>query len=91
MTPRASWRGSASTWTHAAIVTTPTPQLVVGHAPDRLVLPFSEPLQSSSAVRKGDADFLNFVNSWLAFRTADGWLTERQNDWFRSSDWLKGM
>ncbi len=79
---------------HAVIVTTPTPQLIVGHAPDRLVLPFSEPLQSSSAalaVRKGDADFLNFVNSWLAFRTEDGWLTERQNYWFRSSDWLKGM
>lgn len=79
---------------HAVLMTTPTPQLVVGHSPDRLFLPFAEPLQTSTtaaAIRKGDADFLNLLNSWLAFRTEDGWLPDRQQYWFTSSDWLKEM
>jgi len=78
---------------HALLVTTPTPQLIVGHAPDRLFLPFAEPLQTTStaaAIRKGDADFLNFLNSWLAFQAEDGWLGERQQYWFRGSNWTKG-
>lgn len=79
---------------HALLVTTPTPQLVVSHSPDRLVLPFTEPLQTTStaaAIRKGDADFLNFLNSWIAFRREDGWLTERQRYWFQTTEWMKGM
>ena len=79
---------------HAVVVTTPTPQLVVNTATDRLFLPLGEPLQVTSgalAIRKGDGDFLNLLNSWLAFRTEDGWLPERQNYWFRTTEWLKGM
>jgi len=78
---------------HALLVTTPTPKLVVDRAPDRLFLPFETALQSTTtamAIRKGDADFLNFLNSWLAFQAEDGWLGERQQYWFRGSDWTKG-
>jgi polar amino acid transport system substrate-binding protein len=79
---------------HAVLVTTPTPQLVVNHAPDRLFLPFADALQTTStaaAIRKGDADFLNFLNSWIAFRQEDGWLTERQRYWFQTTEWMKSM
>ncbi len=79
---------------HAVLVTTPTPQLVVAHSPERLFLPLADPLQSTTtaaAIRKGDADFLNFLNSWIAFRRESGWLPERQHYWFRTTEWTKGM
>lgn len=79
---------------HALLVTTPTPQLVVNQAPDRLFLPLAEPLHATTtaaAIRKGDGDFLNLLNSWIAFRREDGWLPERQHHWFHTTDWIKGM
>jgi polar amino acid transport system substrate-binding protein len=79
---------------HAALVTTPTPLLVVSQAPDRLAVPLDAPLQTTTtaaAIRKGDPDFLNFIDSWLAFQREDGWLAERQHYWFRTTEWLKGM
>lgn len=79
---------------HAALVTTPTPQLVVAQAPDRLVIPFDTPLQTTTtalAIRKGDPDFLNFLDSWLEFLREEGWLDERQHYWFRTTDWAKRM
>jgi polar amino acid transport system substrate-binding protein len=79
---------------HAMLVTTPTPKLVVSQAPDKLFQPFEEPLQVTSAalaVRKGDADFLNFLDSWIAFQREGGWLADRQNYWFKTTDWLKQM
>ena len=78
---------------HALLVMSPAPRLVVSQAPDKLFLPFDEPLQTTTttaaAIRKGDADFTNFLNSWLAFRRDDGWLAERQRSWFKSTDWAK--
>ncbi len=41
------------------------------------------------AMRKGDFDFLNFVNSWLAYHRGSGWVVERYDYWFRSTNWLK--
>jgi polar amino acid transport system substrate-binding protein len=33
------------------------------------------------AIRKGDADFLNFLNSWLKFQRDNGWIEERRRHW----------
>ena len=77
---------------HGAIVMTPIPGVVVAASGDKVFLPEGSALQegpTAAAVRKGDADFLNFLNSWLAFQRADGWLAERSDYWFKSSDWLK--
>jgi polar amino acid transport system substrate-binding protein len=79
---------------HGLLVTTPTPKLVVNHAPDTLFLPFDEALQATSgalAVRKGDPDFLNYLDSWIAFQREGGWLADRQASWFKTTDWLKLM
>lgn len=79
---------------HAALVTTPTPDLLVRTAPDRLFLPAGSALQSTAtaaAIRKGDPDFLNYLNSWLAFQRETGFIAERTSYWFKSGDWLKGM
>jgi polar amino acid transport system substrate-binding protein len=79
---------------HGVLVSSPAPGLFIDRTPDRLFSPLGEPLQTATtamAVRKGDADFLNFLNSWLAFQAEGGWLTERQHYWFRTTAWSKGM
>jgi len=79
---------------HAALLTTPTPDLVVRTAPDQLFLPSGSALQSTAtaaAIRKGDPDFLNYLNSWLAFQRQSGFVDERTNYWFKSAEWLKKM
>jgi polar amino acid transport system substrate-binding protein len=69
---------------HAALVPTLSPQVLVGTAPDELFLPRETALSQTPAalgVRKGDPDFLNFLNTWLSLRRGEGWLDERANYW----------
>ena len=76
----------------AALVPTFAPEVIVRAAPDRLALPFAKPLSSASAaigVRKGDFDFVNFLESWLAVQRDEGWLDERTAYWADSKNWLK--
>ena len=76
----------------AALVPTFAPQVIVRAAPDRLAAPFAQPLSSASAaigVRKGDPDFLNFLESWLAVQRDEGWLDERTSFWSDPANWLK--
>jgi polar amino acid transport system substrate-binding protein len=39
------------------------------------------------AIRKGEQPFLNFLNAWIAYWKADGWLDERRRYWFETLDW----
>lgn len=39
------------------------------------------------AVRKGDVDTLNALDSWIRLVEAEGWLKERKAYWFESKDW----
>ena len=58
--------------------------------PDTLHLPFADPLAeyaAAMAVRKGDLDTLNFLNSWITANTADGWLPQRWQYWFETREW----
>jgi polar amino acid transport system substrate-binding protein len=76
---------------HAALVTTPVPEVLVKAAPELLTLPFSEPLQGTAtalAVRKGDPDFLNYVNSWLEYYRETGWLDEKVTYWNTADNWI---
>ena len=73
-------RGTA----HAALVPTLSPQLAMRRAPDALYLPRPNALTGASsamAIRKGDPDFLNFLNSWLRIRRDLGWLEQRATFW----------
>ena len=77
---------------HASLVTTFAPRVLVGTAADKLFLPFAEALVSTEtaiAVRKGDADFVNYLNSWLSFQRGVGWLEERARYWAEPQDWMK--
>ncbi len=39
------------------------------------------------AVRRGEQSLLNFLNAWIAYWTADGWIAERHKYWFETLDW----
>ncbi len=76
----------------AVLVPTFAPEVIVRAAPDRLALLFAKPLSSASAaigVRKGDFDFVNFLESWLAVQRDEGWLDERASYWADPTNWLK--
>ena len=77
---------------HAVLVPTFAPQVVVGAAPDKVFLPLTEPLESTItaiAVRKGDFDFVNYLNSWLQVQRDDGWLEERIDFWADPRNWAE--
>jgi len=39
------------------------------------------------AVRRGEQSLLNFLNAWIAYWKADGWIAERHRYWFETLDW----
>lgn len=68
----------------AALVPTINPGLLVSRSGGRLSQPFIEPLartHAAFAIRKGDADFLNYLNTWLMLQRDSGWLDERLHYW----------
>ncbi|MBL8308605.1 MAG: transporter substrate-binding domain-containing protein [Rubrivivax sp.] len=68
----------------AALVATLSAQAIVDAAPQRWFLPAGEPLPATSAaiaVRKGDPDFLAFLNTWLDIQREQGWPQERARHW----------
>jgi polar amino acid transport system substrate-binding protein len=75
---------------HAFLASAPRPQNEVRANPEKLFIPVPEPLVESAegiAVRKGDPDFLNFLNNWIFLRKRDGWMKERHDYWFESRAW----
>ncbi len=75
---------------HAWVTSAPTPAFAALDHPDKLFLPFlgtftREPI--GFAVRKGDVDTLNFLNSWITVKEAEGWLEEQRHFWFETKDW----
>ena len=43
------------------------------------------------AIRKGDYDFMNFLNNWIAQRQNDGFMKERRNFWFATMGWFEDV
>lgn len=79
---------------NAAIADSPRPELVAKFFPDQVSFPTMPPLSTfpaAFAVRRGDMDFVNFLNSWIASRTANGWLEKRRAYWFKSTDWANDL
>ncbi len=75
---------------HAVVALTPTPAFQALKSPDKLFLPLAETFTKEPigfAVRKGDVDTLNFFNSWIRLKDAEGWLKERKHYWFETRDW----
>jgi polar amino acid transport system substrate-binding protein len=77
---------------HAFVSEEPLPAFQAVRNPDKLFLPLKEAFGRSPiglAVRKGDADTLNFLNNWIRLAQEDGWLEERRHYWFETQDWEK--
>jgi polar amino acid transport system substrate-binding protein len=76
---------------HAMISSEPFPAFQSIKHPKKLYLPLAgetftrEPI--GFAIRKGDMDFLNFLNNWILVTDAEGWLKERHAYWFKTMDW----
>ena len=45
-------------------------------------------LPQAIAMRKGDADGLNYLDSWVTHHRVNGWFSERWHYWFETRDWL---
>jgi len=74
------------------LIATFAPRVIVQTFPDKLSLGLEKPVQSTSsamAVRKGDSDFVNYLNSWLTFQRDIGWLEERSRYWTENIDWMQ--
>ncbi len=75
----------------AMVSSQPFPEFQSIKYADKLYLPLAgktftkEPI--GFALRKGDPDFLNFLNNWILVRQSDGWLQERYDYWFTTQDW----
>lgn len=75
----------------AVVGSSPRPQLEMLQDPHDLVMPLEEALTmfgAGMAIRKGDADFLRFLDSWVQYHTLNRWLLERRAYWFESLDWV---
>lgn len=70
---------------HAALVPAFAPRALVGAAPDKLFLPLGDhpvaAAHTAIAMRKGDPDMLNYLNTVLEFHRGSGWLAERVRYW----------
>lgn len=74
----------------ALVASNPLPANLAQEYKDKLFLPLKDDFTREPigfAIRKSDPDFLNFLNNWIRVNFASGWLQNRFNYWFKTSDW----
>jgi polar amino acid transport system substrate-binding protein len=74
----------------AFVARSPAPEFLLAKAGDKVFLPLADPLARSReaiAVRKGDPDFLSFLDTWIRCQQDSGWLTEKRKYWFEGFAW----
>ena len=78
----------------AAVADSPRPEIVAKLYPTNVVCVCDTPLvtyPAAFAVRRGNLEFVNFLNSWIEAHTVDKWLEERRGYWFKTTDWAKDL
>jgi polar amino acid transport system substrate-binding protein len=78
---------------HAVISSAPKPAFWSEANPDKIEVAFNGANLSTGnegfALRKGDADALNFFSNWILVNRSNGWLAERHDYWFKGqSAWI---
>lgn len=79
---------------HALVASNPLPANLAGEYKEQLYLPLDKEFTSEPigfAVRKGDPDFLNWLNNWIRVQNAKGWLKNRYDYWFNTKEWEKQL
>lgn len=76
---------------HATMGSRPTPALEVNKYPELLELGLDGkeflPGFEAFALRKGDHDALNLLNNWIALNIHSGFIKEREEYWFGTTEW----
>ncbi|HJZ51518.1 MAG TPA: transporter substrate-binding domain-containing protein [Candidatus Acidoferrales bacterium] len=78
----------------AAVADSPRPEIVAKLYPTNVVCVCDTPLvtyPAAFAVRRGNLEFVNFLNSWIEAHTVDKWLEQRRGYWFKTTDWAKDL
>lgn len=76
---------------HAYLATVPEVNFLALRNARKVDVPIAEPLVASSealAVRKGEQEFLNFLNAWVVARQTDKWLGTTREYWFNTIEWV---
>ena len=79
---------------YGAVADSPRPELIAKLYPDNVILPAATALATfpaAFAVRRGDTDFIDYLNAWIEARTVNKWLESRRNYWFKTTDWEKKL
>lgn len=80
---------------HAMISSAPKPRFWSDAYPDKIFLPFGGKNLTEGnegfALRKGDADALNYFSNWILTNTSNGWIKERHDYWFKDQSGWKDM
>ena len=77
---------------HAVVASAPTPAFQAIKYPEKLFLPLDKTFTREPigfAVKKGDFDTMNYLDNWIRYVKAEGFLKDRKNYWFRTRDWEK--
>lgn len=72
------------------LTSTPLGTFEVLRSPDKLVRVNDDlimPQPIAMALRKGDVDSLNMLDSWIRLVEAEGWLKARKAYWFEGKEW----
>ena len=75
---------------HATAVDQVLAARLIHEHPNVLRRPFDtlfDQLPQAIAMRRGDIDGLNFLDSWVTHYRVDGWLAERWRYWFETREW----
>ena len=87
-----AFKAAANGDAHAIVGEEPAPSLYALANGDALFKPFGDAkfnfYPSGFAIRKGDPDFLAFLNTWIRLHASNGWLAERHGYWFESDGWF---
>ena len=76
----------------AVVAGSPTPELMNRASPNDYYLPLDKGLglrAEAIAVRRGDDELLNYLNTWIQARRFDGFLGARAEYWFRNMEWAR--
>lgn len=79
---------------HGYLATLPVVNFFALRHPSRVDVPLAEPLVASSealAVRKGEQELLNFLDSWVTARTTDKWVNVARDYWFETIEWMPSV
>ncbi|NDV19819.1 transporter substrate-binding domain-containing protein [Pseudodesulfovibrio sp. JC047] len=75
---------------HAVVASNPLPLNLAKEYPEQLYLPFKEDFTREPiafGIKKGDHDYLNWLNNWVLVTSSTGWLKNRYEYWFYTNDW----